>query len=39
VSYYLWKTFSVPHKRARFITVNFEEVIAELLTKVQARFR
>lgn len=39
VSYYLWKTFSVPHKRARFITINFEEVIAELLTKVQARYR
>ena len=39
VSYYLWKTFSVPHKRARFITVNFEEVIAELLTKVNHRFR
>jgi len=39
VAYYLWKTFSVPHKRARFITVNFEEVIAELLTKVNHRFR
>ena len=39
VSYYLWKTFSVPHKRARFITVNFEEVIAELLINVKARFR
>ena len=39
VSYYLWKTFSVSHKRARFITVNFEEVIAELLTKVNHRFR
>ncbi len=39
VSYYLWKTFSIPHKRARFITVNFEEVISELLTKVEARFR
>lgn len=39
VSYYLWKTFSVPHKRARFITVNFEEVIAELLINVKAKFR
>jgi thiamine biosynthesis protein ThiI len=39
VSYYLWKTFSIPHKKARFITVNFEEVIAELLTKVNHRFR
>jgi len=39
VSYYLWKTFSIPHKRARFITVNFEEIIAELLTKVNHRFR
>ena len=39
VSYYLWKTFSIPHKKARFITVNFEEIIAELLTKVNHRFR
>jgi tRNA uracil 4-sulfurtransferase len=39
VSYYLWKTFSVPHKKARFITVNFEEVISELLTKVNHKFR
>lgn len=39
VSYYLWKTFSVPHKNARFITVNFEEIISELLTKVNHRFR
>lgn len=39
VAYYLWRTFSVPHKRARFITVNFEELIAELLTKVNHRYR
>ena len=39
VAFYLWKTFSVPHKRVRFITVNFEEIIAELLTKVNHRFR
>ncbi|MFK7779527.1 MAG: tRNA uracil 4-sulfurtransferase ThiI, partial [Candidatus Gracilibacteria bacterium] len=39
VAYYLWKTFSIPHKRARFITINFEEVIAELLTKTNHRFR
>lgn len=39
VSYYLWKNFSVPHKRARFITVNFEEVISELLIKVNHKFR
>ncbi len=39
VAYYLWKNFSIPHKRARFITVNFEEVIAELLTKVNHKYR
>jgi tRNA uracil 4-sulfurtransferase len=39
VSYYLWKTFSIPHKRARFITINFEEIIAELLTKVHHKYR
>jgi len=39
VSYYLWKTFSVPHKKARFICVNFEDLIKELLTKVNHRFR
>jgi len=39
VSYYLWKTFSIPHKRARFITVNFEGVIKELLEKVNHKYR
>ena len=39
VSHYLWKNFSIPHKKARFITVNFEWVIEELLTKVNHRFR
>ncbi|MDQ7022525.1 MAG: tRNA uracil 4-sulfurtransferase ThiI [Candidatus Gracilibacteria bacterium] len=39
VSHYLWKTFSIPHKKARFITVNFEGIIEQLLTKVNHRFR
>ncbi len=39
VSYYLWKTFGVPHKKARFITVPFEETIKELLTKVNHKYR
>jgi len=39
VSHYLWKNFSIPHKKARFITVNFEWIIEELLTKVNHRFR
>lgn len=39
ISYYLWKKFSIPHKKARFITVPFEEVISELLTKVHHKFR
>ncbi len=38
VSYYLWKTFSVSYN-ARFITVNFEEIIQELLTKVNHKYR
>lgn len=39
VSYYLWKTFSVPNKKARFILVNFEEIIWEILTKINHKFR
>ena len=39
VSYYLWKTFSVPNKRARFISVPFEWVIKELLTKISHKYR
>lgn len=39
VSYHLWKTFWLPHKRARFITVNFEEIVAELLKNVNHRYR
>ncbi len=39
VSQYLWKNFSVWYKRAKFITVNFEELISELLTKVDHSLR
>jgi thiamine biosynthesis protein ThiI len=39
VSYFLWKNFSVSHKKARFITVNFEDIIKELLIKVNHKFR
>jgi tRNA uracil 4-sulfurtransferase len=39
VAYYLWSTFSVSYKRARFITVDFEEVIKELLVRVHHKFR
>jgi len=39
VAYHLWETFSTPHKRARFITVDFEEIIQELLTKVHHKYR
>lgn len=38
VAQYLWKTFGVGYK-ANFITVNFEWVIAELLTKIQSKYR
>lgn len=39
VSYHLWKTFSVPHNDARFICVDFEELIKELLIKVNHKYR
>ncbi len=39
VAYYLWKTFSVSYSQARFITVDFEEIISELLTKVNHKYR
>lgn len=39
VAHYLWKTFSVPHKRARFITVNFEELVKVLVTEVHHKYR
>ncbi|MCD5380500.1 tRNA 4-thiouridine(8) synthase ThiI, partial [Candidatus Gracilibacteria bacterium] len=39
VAYYLWKTFSIPHKKARFITVNFEEIMEQLLVNVNHKFR
>ena len=39
VAYYLWKNFSVPHKRARFITVNFEELIKKLVIDVHHKYR
>lgn len=39
VAHYLWKTFSIPHKKARFITVNFEEIMEQLLTKVNHKYR
>lgn len=39
VSYYLWKNFSVSYKRAKFITIPFEEVVQEILTKVHHSYR
>ena len=39
VSQYLWKTFSVSYKKARFISVPFEWVIKELLEKVDHKYR
>jgi len=38
VAYYLWNNFSKPYK-ARFMTIPFEPIIAELLTKGNSRFR
>ena len=39
VSYYLRKTFWIPHKKSRFITVVFEDIIKELVTKVNHKYR
>ena len=39
VAHYLWKNYSIPHKKARFITVNFEEVMEKLLTQINHKFR
>jgi len=38
VAYYLRENFSSGYK-SRFITINFEEVISELLTKVENKYR
>lgn len=38
-SYYLWKTYSIPHKDAKFITINLENLIKELITKVDHKYR
>ena len=38
VVYYLWKNFSKPYK-ANFISINFEEIIKELIEKINPRFR
>nr|MDD3720060.1 tRNA 4-thiouridine(8) synthase ThiI [Candidatus Gracilibacteria bacterium] len=38
VAHYLWKTFSKNYK-AKFITINFEEIIKELLTKIDHKYR
>ncbi len=39
VSYYLWRNFSVWYKNAKFITINFEEVIKYLVEKVNHKYR
>lgn len=38
VSYYLWKNFSKNYS-SNFITINFEEIIKELLTKIDHKYR
>ncbi len=39
VSHYLWKNFSVSYKKARFITIPFENIIEQLLTQVHHKYR
>ncbi len=39
ISLFLWKNFSASYKNARFITVDFENVVAELMTKVNHKYR
>jgi len=38
VAYYLWKNYSVSYE-AKFITINFENIIKEIVTKVNNRYR
>jgi thiamine biosynthesis protein ThiI len=38
VAHYLWKNFSSGYK-ARFITINFEEIVKELVTKIDHKYR
>jgi len=38
VAYYLWKNFSSWYK-ARFITINFEEIVKVLVTKINHKYR
>lgn len=38
ITHYIWKTFS-PSYKANFVTVDFEEVIKELLTNVNHKYR
>lgn len=38
VASYLWKNFS-PNYKARFTTINFEEVVKEILTKINHKYR
>jgi len=39
MSYHLWSQFSIPYKRAKFISVPFDDVVNELMIKVPARYR
>ncbi len=39
VAHYLWKTFSIPHKKARFITIDFEPIMQELVSSVHYKYR
>ncbi len=38
VAYYLWKNFSAWYK-ARFITIDFQDIVKELLTKINHKYR
>ena len=38
VAYYLWKNFSAGYK-ARFITIKFEEIVKQLVTKIDHKYR
>lgn len=38
VASYLWKNFS-PNYKARFTTINFEDVVKEILTKINHKYR
>lgn len=39
MSYHIWSHFSIPYKRAKFISVPFDEVLWDIIKNIPSRFR